>query len=132
MQDVDNKLSAISNSNLTELQKSVLRSVFISRRLEETLIALVDRSDFTIPNAFRIFDRDGKNNIDLAEFSVAFGLFEVYPSEKALEGLFNKYDLSGEKSLTETEFRKMLAPKDIKSKTLLLCRPYLPINQIGR
>ena len=31
-----------------------------------------------------------------------------------------------------TDFRKMLAAKDVKSRTLLLCRPYLPINQVGR
>ena len=43
-------------------------------------MALTDRSDFTIPNAFKIFDRDGKDNIDIDEFGLAFGLFEVYPT----------------------------------------------------
>ena len=46
--------------------------------------------------------------------------------------MFDKYDIHGDGTLCVTDFRKMLAAKDVKSRTLLLCRPYLPINQVGR
>jgi Ca2+-binding EF-hand superfamily protein len=93
--------------------------------VEESLVALIDRPDFTVPNIFGVIDRSSDQNITFSEFRDTYKVFEVAVTSADLQLLFARYDSRGADALSLEDFKKMFSPKDVNSRVLLLCRPYL-------
>jgi hypothetical protein len=121
----ETELTAIAQLPISETSKTVLKAVYLTRRLEESLVALIDRPDFTVPNIFGVIDRSSNQNITFSEFRDTYQVFEVAVTSADLQLLFARYDSRGADALSLEDFKKMFSPKDVNSRVLLLCRPYL-------
>ena len=67
--------------------------IAIDKDLESMKQILSLRSDFNLEDAFKVFDLDGKGQINLREFEEGLNYFQIYPRREELQILIQKYDL---------------------------------------
>jgi len=73
---------------------------------------LVDRPDFNLFDAFRVFDFDNRGSVNRYDLKSGLNDLGVFPSEEDLDLFFSRYDTNGDRLLRFSEFSKAFEPQD--------------------
>ncbi|CAG9312033.1 unnamed protein product [Blepharisma stoltei] len=126
-------------SSLRARPTSVVESVYLLRLLNEQI--LLDRqlesclrnlalcSDFTLMDAFRLFDRKGLGYLSKIDIEDCFKSLGVYPTEEEIYLLFRHFDNDEDGRLRYSDICEMLAPKEHEYLTIIQAR--IPRNNKG-
>ena len=79
------------------------------KKLEDTLKLLGDRWDFTIPNAYKIFN-PAETGVDSNDFKETCDLYGVDYDEDSVFLVVERYDSDSDGKLNFMEFREMISP----------------------
>jgi len=67
-----------------------------------------DEDDVRLRKVFSRYDKDGSGSLDYQELWLAFNDAKMYPSERDMHHLFEKYDLDKDEKIEYDEFKKMV------------------------
>jgi Ca2+-binding EF-hand superfamily protein len=96
--------------------------IFLENELDRAKTDLALRSDFTVEDAFRIFELNGRNYITDLDFKYGLNSLGLFPSQEEVNILFKRYDLSNQGVLSYADFFDMIAPLDREYKRILESR----------
>ncbi len=80
------------------------------------------KTDFNLEDSFRIFDIEGKCEINLRELEEGLNSLALFPRKEELLLLFQQFDLDQDGKLDFKEFSLMILPKDKNYASLVLNR----------
>lgn len=84
------------------------------RLIEQSKINLIHHVDFSIFDAFRVFDNMGRGSITQQElFHGLMQSFGIVPSQDEIDLFFQRYDKDHDGRLSFTEFCQIFVPLDI-------------------
>jgi len=80
--------------------------------LENAKISLVNRADFNLFDAFRVFDVDSRGYITVTDLKDGLNNIGVFPSYEEMELYVKRYDKDNDMRLRFSEFCDSLTPND--------------------
>lgn len=79
-------------SDEDELVRAFREQISLERELEQAKVGLIQKPDFNIFDAFRIFDIDSRGWVSLTDLKLGLNEIGVYPSIDELDLFFKRYD----------------------------------------
>lgn len=108
-----------------ELTSSLQEQVDLARQLDTAKVDLSLRSDFTLTDCFRVFDRFDRGQISSSELEEALVLVDIRPVRDEVYLLVKRYSSLGDNQLRYSDFIDMLSPRDPEYRRILSNRPGL-------
>jgi Ca2+-binding EF-hand superfamily protein len=87
-----------------QLVNSLREMIQLERELESNKTSLALKSDFNLTDAFKIFDRDYRGSISIAELRDGLSASGVFPTSEETELFVTRYDNSKDRRLSAREF----------------------------
>jgi len=87
-----------------QLVNSLREMIQLERELESNKTSLALKSDFNLTDAFKIFDRDYRGSISIAELRDGLSAIGVFPTSEETELFVTRYDNSKDRRLSAREF----------------------------
>ncbi len=87
-----------------ELVTSLRDFISLERELESNKTSLALKSDFNLTDAFKIFDRDYRGSITVADLRDGLSAIGVFPTSEEVELFVTRYDESKDRRLSIREF----------------------------
>lgn len=84
--------------------------ISLEKELDNAKISLVQRHDFNLYDAFRIFDMNANGYLSFTELKVGLNEIGVYPSVEELELFLARYDKNNDRRLRFSEFTDAFTP----------------------
>ena len=97
------------------------------KKLEDTLKRLSDRWDFTIPNAYKIFN-PAETCVNSTDIKETCDLYGVNYDDESVFLVVERYDSDSDGKLNFMEFRDMISPKSATARRLLQVRPHYDLS----
>ena len=116
-------LSPMKGYEENEFADNLKEQISLERELENAKHSLALRNDFSLDDAFRVFDLDLLGSLRVFELKEGMALYGVYPSHEEAQLLLNRYDLNRDGRLSFSEFSSIFLPKDASRASLLRSRP---------
>lgn len=113
------KVPALNIDEEDELVRAFREHISLERELENAKTSLVQKPDFNLFDAFRIFDVDSKGYITLSELKLALQDIGIYPSIDELDLFFKRYDKNQDGRIRFSEFCDAFSPLDTYYGTVL-------------
>lgn len=110
-------------SDEDQLVDSLKQQISIERDLESAKAALVDRPDFNLFDAFRIFDFDNRGYITRVDLKLGLNDLGLFPTQEDIELFFARYDTNQDSRIRFSEFCKAFEPQDSYLASILNRRP---------
>lgn len=98
-----------------ELVESFKELICLERELEFAKQALAMRPDFTLHDAFKMFDFERYGRISIEDIREAFHIHEVFITLEEAKLIMSRYDTDMDGFLRFDEFIEMFLPKDIST-----------------
>lgn len=95
-----------------ELVDALKQQMSVEREIENAKGYLVDRPDFNLFDAFRIFDYSNLGAISRIDLKLGLNDLGLFPSDLELELFIARYDTDGDGKLRFSEFCKAFEPQD--------------------
>jgi hypothetical protein len=111
--------SPLRLSDEDQLVDSLKQQIAIERELEQAKQYLVDRADFNLFDAFRIFDFDNRGFITKVDLKLGLNDLNLYPTQEDMDLFFARYDSDGDLRLRFSEFCKAFEPLDSYQASIL-------------
>lgn len=108
-----------------ELTGALQEQVDLARQLDGAKVDLALRSDFTLTDCFRVFDRLDRGQISPAELEDSLVLVDIRPVRDEVYLLVKRYSSLGDNQLRYSDFIEMLSPRDPEYRRILSNRPTL-------
>lgn len=89
--------------------------ICLERELEFAKQALAMRPDFTLHDAFKMFDFERYGRISIEDIREAFHIHEVFITLEEAKLIMSRYDTDMDGFLRFDEFIEMFLPKDIST-----------------
>jgi Ca2+-binding EF-hand superfamily protein len=102
-----------------ELVRALREQISLEKELENAKINLVQRHDFNLYDAFRIFDIDARGYITYSDIKMALNDIGVFPSVEDIELFIKRYDKNNDRKLRFSEFCDAFTPLDAYYGSLL-------------
>ena len=118
-------LSPMKGYEENEFADNLKEQISLERELENAKQSLALRNDFSLDDAFRVFDLDLLGSVRVFELKEGMALYGVYASHEEAQLLLNRYDLNRDGRLSFSEFSSIFLPKDASLASLLRSRPPL-------
>jgi Ca2+-binding EF-hand superfamily protein len=93
--------------------------------LDTAKVDLSLRSDFTLTDCFRVFDRFDRGQISSSELEEALVLVDIRPVRDEVYLVVKRYSSLGDNQLRYSDFIDMLSPRDPEYRRILSNRPGL-------
>ena len=93
--------------------------ISLERDLENEKISLIQKHDFNLFDAFRIFDNDSRGFVNHSDLKFGLNSIGVYPSNEELSLFIKRYDKNNDLRLRFSEFCDSFTPIDSYYSTLL-------------
>jgi len=102
-----------------ELVRGLREQISLEKDLEQAKLRLVDRYDFNLFDAFRIFDVDSRGAVN--HFDLKYGLSDigVFCTQEELDLFISRYDTNKDGRLRFSEFCEAFTPTDTYTATVL-------------
>ena len=84
----------------------------LEQEIESNKIQLAHKSDFNIVDAFQIFDVPRYGQVDVHQLQAGLNAIGIYPTFDECDLLITRYDKSGDRRLSISEFEKMFLAHD--------------------
>jgi len=91
--------------------------------LENAKIALAQKHDFNIRDAFEIFDVPRYGQVDAYQLRSGLNAINVFPTTEEVDLFIQRYDVNGDRRLTYHEFAKAFLPHDSYYANMVERRP---------
>ena len=101
------KESSIEIKELNDYIKFLLKG---ENKIENMKIKLCDIFDFSVEDAFRIFEKNGRGYLDKDDIKYGLSVLNIYPSGYNLELFFKRYDLQKKGFISYEDFYDMIVP----------------------
>ena len=101
------KESTIEIKELNDYIKFLLKG---ENKIESIKINLCNISDFSLEDAFRIFEKNGRGYLDKEDIKYGLSVLNIYPSEYNLELFFKRYDLQKKGFISYEDFYDIVVP----------------------
>ena len=102
-----------------ELVRAMREQISHERELDTVKIALIQKSDFNLFDAFRIFDIDSRGYITMSDLRSGLNEIGIFPSTEELDLFFKRYDKNQDGRIRFSEFCDSFSPSDNYYATLL-------------
>jgi len=91
----------------------------LERELENAKISLVQKADFNIFDAFRIFDIDSRGWVSQTDLRLGLNEIGVYPASEEMDLFVKRYDKNSDGRIKFSEFCDAFSPIDNYYATML-------------
>jgi Ca2+-binding EF-hand superfamily protein len=95
-----------------ELVRSLREQISLEKEIENAKISLVQRPDFNLFDAFRIFDIDAKGYINFIDLKEGLNAIGIFPATEELDLYIKRYDKNSDKRIRFSEFSDSFTPLD--------------------
>ncbi len=95
-----------------ELVRALREQISLERELENAKISLIQKADFNIFDAFRIFDIDNRGWVTSTDLRLGLNDIGVYPGLEELDLFFKRYDKNQDGRIKFSEFCDSFTPLD--------------------
>jgi Ca2+-binding EF-hand superfamily protein len=95
-----------------ELVHSLKEICNLEQEIENAKIQLAHKPDFNIIDAFQIFDVPRYGAVDVHQLQAGLNAIGIYPSFDECDLIITRYDLTGDRRLSISEFEKMFLAHD--------------------
>ena len=99
--------------------RALREQISLERELETAKISLIQKPDFNVFDAFRIFDIDSRGWVSLSDLKLGLNDIGVFPGHEELDLYFKRYDKDQDGRLKFSEFCDSFSPSDNYYGTLL-------------
>lgn len=121
-------ISEIKASAIVDVAEAIKDLILLERDLEASKQALAYRPDFTLNDAFKIFDFNLTGKISEYDIQEAFRLYNVFISLEEAGLILYRYDTNRDGVLRFSELSEMFLPKNLHSSNALNDRSVLYPN----
>ena len=101
------KENSIEIKELNDYIKFLLKG---ENQIENIKINLSKISDFSVEDAFRIFEKNGRGYLDRDDIKYGLSVLNIYPSEYNLDLFIKRYDLQKKGFISYEDFYDMVVP----------------------
>lgn len=113
-EDINNKIiNSTSKENSIEIKELNDYIKFLLKgenKIENIKINLSQISDFSVEDAFRIFEKNGRGYLDKDDIKYGLNVLNIYPSEYNLDLFIKRYDLQKKGFISYEDFYDMVVP----------------------
>ena len=113
-EDINNKIiNSTSKENSIEIKELNDYIKFLLKgenKIENIKIYLSQISDFSVEDAFRIFEKNGRGYLDKDDIKYGLNALNIYPSEYNLDLFIKRYDLQKKGFISYEDFYDMVVP----------------------
>ena len=95
-----------------QLVNSLRDMINHERELESNKTSLALKSDFNLTDAFKIFDRDFRGSISIADLRDGLSAIGVFPTSEEVELFVTRYDETHDRRLNAREFEQAFLAHD--------------------
>jgi hypothetical protein len=95
-----------------ELVRAMREQISLEKQLEDAKISLVQRPDFNLYDAFRVFDIDAKGYITYSDLKNGLNDIGIFPTIEDVELYLKRYDKNNDSRIRFSEFCDSLTPVD--------------------
>lgn len=113
---------------IVDMAEALKDFLLLERELESAKQALAYRYDFTLHDAFKIFDLGAVGNIEHADVKEAFAIHGLHISPFEADLIMLRYDMNGDGVLSFPEFAELFLPRGIAASDALSERSALYPN----
>jgi Ca2+-binding EF-hand superfamily protein len=103
--------SSVQSSSLQELLKCFTSQITLDKHLEAVRQELSLRSDFNLPDAFRMFDTSNKGSIQVTDVAETLRYLALHPASDDIYTWFGRFDNDFDGRLGYRDFCKMFTPR---------------------
>lgn len=90
--------------------RALREQISLERELENAKISLIQKPDFNVFDAFRIFDIDSRGWISLSDLKIGLSDIGVFASHDELDLYFKRYDKDQDGRIKFSEFCDSFSP----------------------
>ena len=101
------KENSIEIKELNDYIKFLLKG---ENKIEDIKINLSKISDFSVEDAFRIFEKNGRGYLDREDIKYGLSVLNIYPSEYNLDLFIKRFDLQKKGFISYEDFFDMVVP----------------------
>ena len=101
------KENAIEIKEINDYIKFLLKG---ENKIENIKINLCKISDFSVEDAFRIFEKNGRGYLDRDDIKYGLNALNIYPSEYNLDLFMKRYDLQKKGFISYEDFYDIIVP----------------------
>lgn len=94
------------------LVNSLREIISLEREIESNKTSLALKSDFNLTDAFKIFDRDYRGQVTVADLRDGLSAIGVFPTSEEVELFVTRYDGTGDRRLNFNEFANAFVTQD--------------------
>lgn len=94
------------------LVQSLREIITLEREIESNKTSLTLKSDFNLTDAFKIFDRDYRGQVTVADLRDGLSAIGVFPTSEEVELFVTRYDGTGDRRLNFNEFANAFVTQD--------------------
>jgi len=112
-ENIDNKNNNITKENSLEIKELNDYIKFLLKgenKIENIKINLSKIPDFSVEDAFRIFEKNGRGYLDREDIKYGLSVLNLYPSEYNLDLFIKRYDLQKKGFISYEDFFDMVVP----------------------
>ena len=112
-ENIDNKNNNITKENSIEIKELNDYIKFLLKgenKIENIKINLSKIPDFSVEDAFRIFEKNGRGYLDREDIKYGLSVLNLYPSEYNLDLFIKRYDLQKKGFISYEDFFDMVVP----------------------
>ena len=102
-----------------ELVRALREQISLEKELEQAKVSLVQRADFNLYDAFRVFDIDARGYITYSDLKSGLNEIGIFPTVEEIELYIKRYDKNQDHRIRFSEFSDSLIPHDAYYANLL-------------
>jgi Ca2+-binding EF-hand superfamily protein len=109
-------MKGLEENKLAETFKETISN---EKSLESEKNSLALKADFSLSDAFRVFDRYDYGSVSAADFREGCTLYGSYPTAEEVQLLINRHDKNGDGRLNYSEFCELFVSREYTYSSLL-------------
>ena len=109
-EDINNNTAKENEIEIKELNEYIKFLLKGENKIENIKINLSEISDFSVEDAFRIFEKNGRGYLDRDDIKYGLNALNIYPSEYNLDLFLKRYDLQKKGFISYEDFYDIVVP----------------------
>ena len=109
-EEINNNTTNENKIEIKELNEYIKFLLKGENKIENIKINLSEISDFSVEDAFRIFEKNGRGYLDRDDIKYGLNALNIYPSEYNLDLFLKRYDLQKKGFISYEDFYDIVVP----------------------
>ena len=109
-EEINNNTTNENKIEIKELNEYIKFLLKGENKIENIKINLSEISDFSVEDAFRIFEKNGRGYLDRDDIKYGLNALNIYPSEYNLDLFIKRYDLQKKGFISYEDFYDIIVP----------------------